>query len=111
MTDGAPARLAPEIAPSGPLEWNETMTTPHLLFAPEIQLPQKAIDADVRGQAVFKCVLTAQGAVTGCNVIKSLPGVDGAVMRALTGRKYAPVLYQGRPVAVLYTFKIRIDPD
>jgi len=69
---------------------------------------REAREARVEGTAVAKCTITAQGSVTSCRVIKSLPFMEKSVLDALYSRRYTPVLWEGKPVAVSYVFNIRV---
>jgi len=54
------------------------------------------------------CVVTAEGQVRACKVIKGLPFMNVAVIDALEQRKYKPAMAQGKAVDVYYTFNIRL---
>ena len=62
------------------------MTQPVLLFGPNIQMTTEALAARVQGSMLVRCALTVDGAVTQCNVIKSLPFMDETVVRVITTR-------------------------
>ena len=57
---------------------------------------------------VVKCVVTTQGIVRNCRVLRSLPFMDRPVMEALGHRWYTPALLHGRPVEVDYTFNVHL---
>ena len=90
------------------MEFNDTMTPPRLISGPNPQYTDKALEHEVKGLIVVKCVITMEGVVHGCRVVQSLPFMDRAVIEALERRRYTPALLQGRPVEVDYTFKIRL---
>lgn len=110
----AGAALPPVLATLGQatgeevLPFGESMTRPELLSDPGIELPHEAVRARVEGTVIVKCVITRQGEVDGCRVIKGLAFVDGAVVSALEARRYRPVTFQGRAVSVSYTFNVHI---
>jgi protein TonB len=91
------------------MEFNDTMTPPAILSGPTIQYTEKALEREVQGLMVVKCVVTLEGIVRECRVIQSLPFMDRAVIEALEHRRYKPALLQGRPIEVDYTFKIRLN--
>jgi hypothetical protein len=62
----------------------------------------------VEGLMVVRCVVSIKGYVNACQVVRGLPLMNGAAVSALERRRYHPALLQGRPVAVYYTFKIRL---
>jgi protein TonB len=92
-----------DVIPFGP-----GMRPPELLSSPTIELPREALLAQVEGMLIAKCVITQQGEVEDCRVIKGLPHMDDTVVSALEERRYRPVVYQGRAVSVSYVFNIRI---
>jgi periplasmic protein TonB len=104
-------------APSTPppsnqvLPFGEGMNRPQLVGGPEPVFPREAREAKVEGTLLAKCVITTEGALTGCRIIKSLPFLDQPVLEALAQRRYTPVSFQGRPVSVEYVipFKFRIQ--
>jgi periplasmic protein TonB len=99
-------------APDVRMEFDERMTHPQYLGGPSPQYTQKALEREVQGTMVVKCVVTAEGRVHGCRVLKSLPFMDRAVVDALERRRYKPATLGGRPVEVDYTFRITLRlPD
>ena len=72
------------------------------------QLSREALVAKVEGLIIAKCTITKEGSVTDCKLIKTLPYMDQAIISNLTARKYTPVMFQGQPVSVEYTFTFRI---
>jgi TonB family protein len=62
----------------------------------------------VEGTMAVRCVVTKQGTVHGCRVLKSLPYMDAAVIRALHQRRYTPALINGQQIEVDYLFQIRL---
>ncbi|WP_394842579.1 energy transducer TonB [Pendulispora brunnea] len=72
-------------------------------------LPREALVAKVEGLILVKCTLTKEGTVEDCKFIKSLPYTEEAILANLKARKYTPVMFQGQPQAVTYTFTFRIQ--
>ena len=56
---------------------------------------------------IVKCVISADGTVNNCQILKPLPHMDAAVLQWLGGAKYSPVTFQGHPQAVSYVFNFR----
>jgi periplasmic protein TonB len=82
------------------------------ISGPPIQYTAEAIDHEVEGTMVVRCIVTTQGDVHDCRVIRSLPFMDREVIDALDRWRYQPYLVDGQPVEVDYTFKIRLSlPD
>ncbi len=92
-----------------PLEFDPNkMTESKLIGGPEIVYTEKALEREVQGTMIVKCVLTAEGRVHGCRVVRSLPFMDRAAIDALEKRRYTPVTMGGRPIEVMYTFKVTL---
>lgn len=113
---GTAISTAPPAPPPPPpsnqvLPFGEGMNRPALVGGPEPVFPREAREAKVEGTLLAKCVITTEGALTGCRIIKSLPFLDQPVLEALAQRRYTPVSFQGRPVAVEYVipFKFKLQ--
>jgi TonB family protein len=90
------------------VEFNESMTVPSMVSGPVPEYTPDALERGVEGSMQVRCVVTADGQVRSCRVLKGLPFMNGAVVGALQRRKYRPALAQGKPVDVYYTFNIRL---
>lgn len=66
----------------------------------QITYSQEARAAHIEGKMLLKCVITVDGSVTNCRVIKGLPMVTKEVLEAVSHAKFTPVMFQGKPVAV-----------
>jgi TonB family protein len=62
--------------------------------------------AHVTGIFIARCRITESGSVDSCSVVKGLPHMDDHVVRTLQQQKFTPVIFEGKPQAVWYTFKI-----
>ncbi len=105
--------IAKEEAPPPPpgetaVEFKDSMTAPAMISGPNPEYTQDAIDRGVEGLMSVRCVVTLEGAVRNCKVLKGLPFMNQAVVAALERRKYKPALSQGKPVDVYYTFNLRL---
>lgn len=90
------------------MEFDERMTQPEKVGGPDPQYTDKAIEREVQGTMVVRCVVTVDGRVHDCRVLKSLPFMDRAVIEALEKRRYKPATLGGRPVEVNYNFRITL---
>jgi TonB family protein len=90
------------------VEFEEHMTAPEMLSGPAPEYTPEAIERGVEGSMQIRCVVTAEGQVRACKVVKGLPFMNAAVIGALERRKYKPAAAQGKPVDVYYTFNIRL---
>ena len=102
----------PPEAPKGPVEFDEKMTRPTKLSGPDPAYTDQAIEREIQGTVVVKCVVTVAGVVQNCRVLQGLPFMDKVVVDALLRRRYSPAMFQGKPIDVDYTFTIRLKlPD
>jgi eukaryotic-like serine/threonine-protein kinase len=104
-----PAAPLPEPAPRDVVPFGEGMTRPVLLQAGRpIIYTREASAARVEGTMIVRCVITTEGKVERCNVIKPLPFMSEAVVEHLNSQRFQPVTYQGKPVSVGYNFSVRL---
>jgi periplasmic protein TonB len=98
------------VGPTGTevLPFQGGMTPPVMLSGAQFSYTREAALAGVEGTVIAKCVITAEGRVRDCRIIRGLPFMDDAVLEALASRTYQPLTFQGRPVNVSYTFNIRL---
>lgn len=61
------------------------------------------------GRAIINCLLTEKGEVKDCVVKQPLPPMTERIVEALLQSTFPPVMFQGRPVAVRYTFTTTVD--
>src|SRR5438067_2708733 len=66
----APVPAAPPPASETAVEFNENMTAPAMISGPQIEYTQDAIDRGVEGQMSVRCVVTAEGEVRNCKVLR-----------------------------------------
>src|SRR5438105_3928450 len=111
---GGRMRIRIAVAPAPPpvadpaIEFNESMTMPSMVSGPSPEYTPDAVERGIEGSMQVRCVITADGQVRSCKVLKGLPFMNGAVVGALERRKYRAALAQGNPVDVYYTFNIRL---
>jgi eukaryotic-like serine/threonine-protein kinase len=93
------------------LPFGEGMTRPVLIERGRpVQFTREALEAKVEGMMIIRCTITTEGHVERCQVLKSLPFLEQAVLENLYSSRYTPVTFQGKPVAVGYTFNVRLAP-
>jgi TonB family protein len=90
------------------VEFNDSMTAPAMIAGAAPEYTPEAVERGIEGTMQVRCVVTVEGQVRGCKVVKGLPFMNGAVIDALEKRKYKPALAQGKAVDVFYTFNIRL---
>ena len=91
------------------LPFGAGMTRPEKIGGPSPQYTREALEARVQGLMIVKCVITTEGKVEKCRIIKPLPHMEQSVLDALYAQRYKPVTFQGRPVQVDYTFNIKLS--
>jgi protein TonB len=90
------------------VDFDDAMTPPRFVSGPGVEYVQQALDREVEGTMVVRCVVTVEGAVHDCRVLKGLPFMNAAVVGALERRRYSAATLGGRPLDVNYTFRIRL---
>jgi periplasmic protein TonB len=111
---GGEGRDGEGLGPGGPgpaVDYQpQAMTPPGRISGPDPEYTPEAIQNEVQGVMIVKCVVSVEGAVHGCRVLQGLPHMDRAVVEALERRRYSPArLQNGQPVEVDYTFRIRLQ--
>jgi len=79
------------------------------ISGPEIQYTPQALEKEVQGTMVVKCLITVDGGVRNCRVQQGLPFMDRAVVETLQQQRYKPYLVGGQPVEVDLTFRIKLE--
>lgn len=103
--DPAVLRLA-KVFNSGGLDPDEGLIPPVQLEARPIQYTKEAIRARAEGMMSVRCVVTVAGLLEQCQVMRSVPLMEKAVLDALASRRYRPAMYRGQPIAVEKSFDI-----
>jgi protein TonB len=89
------------------LPFGEGMNRPELVEGPEPIYKPEALAANLQGTVLARCVITTEGTLQGCRIIKSLRYLDQSVLDALARRRYRPVSFQGHPIAVDYVIEFK----
>ena len=90
------------------VEFDDNMTAPAMISGPAPEYTAEALERGVEGSMEVRCVVTSEGQVRACKVVKGLPFMNAAVVDALQRRTYKPATAQGKPVDVYYTFTLRL---
>jgi TonB family protein len=86
------------------------MTQPQRLSGPDPAYTMEALEHEVEGVLEVQCVVSTSGEVRDCQVRKSVPFMDGAVVQALERRRYSPArLSNGEAIEVQYLFRVRLQ--
>jgi len=59
-------QIGGQIGASGPVEFNDTMTPPAKVSGPDPQYTTQALEREVEGLMIVKCVVSTQGVVRNC---------------------------------------------
>jgi protein TonB len=63
----------------------------------------------VTGLALVKCIITVEGTLQNCKIIKGLPHMDESILSVLKEwRTNGPVMFQGHPVSVEYVIPVKV---
>ena len=100
---------APEQGDPAPIEFNDEMAAPRMIDGRDPEYTREALEREIEGLMLVKCVVTTRGIVRNCRVLKSLPYMDREVIEALENRRYTPALLHGHPISVDYTFRVRLN--
>ncbi len=93
---------------TGPVRmvFNDKMPPIKKVAGPDPEYTQQALDREIQGTMVVRCIIGTTGEVRECQIVKGLPFLDAPTLAALNHRRYQPVIVDGRAVEVEYTFKI-----
>lgn len=89
------ATLAPETMPQSQ---HHRVTRPNKLYGLKIKYPMAAQRLKVEGETSVQCTIHADGRNTNCRILKSLPYLDNAVIRAVEASRSDPIRVDGKPV-------------
>jgi protein TonB len=103
-------QLGGKLGGSSVLPFGAGMTRPSLVSKRDPVYPREAAVAKVGGLMLVKCVITTEGSLRSCRIVKGLPYMDQPVLSALSSWKYTPIQYQGRAVSVEYVIPVRLVP-
>ena len=89
---------------SGVIPFGQGMTRPTQIAGTQPQYNAQAIAARVEGKVLVRCVITVEGTVRDCKVIKGVPMLDEITLAALRSSRFTPITYRGKPESVEYLF-------
>ena len=79
------------------------------ISGPKPDYTPQALEHEVHGIMVVKCLITIDGGVHNCRVVQGLPFLDRSTVAALEQQRYKPYLLNGQPVEIDLTFRIRFE--
>ncbi len=92
----------------GPKQFDATMTPPAVVAGPPLEYTQQALEREIEGTMLVRCIVRVDGSVHDCRVLKSVPFMDRAVVSVLERRRYRPATQNGQALDVEYTFTIKL---
>jgi protein TonB len=95
-------------APKPRIQLDESNVKLKKISGPDPEYTQQAQEHEIEGPMLIKCVITEDGAVRDCRVLKTQPFMDRAAVEALEQRRYEPYVSDGKRTEVDYTFKIML---
>jgi protein TonB len=106
--NGAPGGTGATGGTTIALPFGEGMKRPVAIAQPAPTYSREASAARVEGTVSVRCVITVEGTLRDCRILKGVPYMDGAVLEVLSRWKYTPVTFQGKPVSVFYAINLRL---
>jgi len=58
---------------------------------------------------VVNCTVTTEGTVRDCQILRGIPELNESVLHALERHHGSPATFEGRPVAVRYTYTLTFN--
>ena len=90
------------------IPFGDGMKRPAPIVQPAPVYTREASAARAEGTVSVRCIITVEGTLKDCRIIRGVPHMDAAVLEVLSRWKYAPATFQGRPVSVFYPINLRL---
>lgn len=94
-----------------PVRAGGVVKPPDRLVGVRPEYPPMAIAARVSGSVIIEAVIGTDGLVRDAKVLRSIPLLDEAALRAVRQWRYSPTLLNGVPVAVIMTVTVTFTLD
>ena len=92
--------------PQGPIHLHAGMQAPSKMVDVAPQYPSLARAAHVEGVVILEAVIDAEGSVTSVKVLRSIPLLDDAAVKAVRGWRFTPARLNGQAVPVVMTVTV-----
>lgn len=102
------ARRSAPIEPGESIHGDVYVEPPGRISGRAPVLTPEAIEAGVKGVAIYRCHIPVSGILERCRAIKTLPHMDQELRAALATWRMRPAKANGEPVAIDYVFDLRI---
>jgi protein TonB len=96
----------PPAPPQRPIRLHSGMQAPLKIVDAAPQYPPLAQAAHVEGVVILEAVIDADGSVTSVKVLRSIPMLDEAAMKAVRGWRFTPARLNGQAVPVVMTVTV-----
>jgi Gram-negative bacterial TonB protein C-terminal len=94
-----PALTAPDGSPVLEDE-PEQVTSPKWLSGEAPEYTREALAHHIEGMMVAQCVLTTEGRLENCQILKGLPYMEKAYLASLEASRFTPATLAGKPVSI-----------
>ncbi|HRI67469.1 MAG TPA: TonB family protein [Polyangium sp.] len=84
--------------PASPPTRHVRVIRPDKLYGLNIKYPHAAMQAKIQGETSVMCTIRADGRNTNCKILKGLPYLDSAVIRAVEAARSEPIRVDGKAV-------------
>lgn len=68
--------------------------------------PQEAMAAKPAGTVILEAIVDGSGRVADTRIVKGIPGLDDAAVRAVSQWEFTPTLLNGEPTAIIMTVTV-----
>jgi protein TonB len=82
---------------------------PKLIKSVTPRYPQNALRQGIQGVVIIEATTDLEGRVTSTRVLKSVPRLDQAAVKAVKQWVYEPVVINGRPRRIVFTVTVRFS--
>jgi protein TonB len=90
----------------GPVRVGGAITAPALVSRVEPEYPPLAVQAQVQGVVILEAIVDRHGRVEDVEILRSIPLLDAAAVRAVKQWRYSPLLLNGRPERFVLTVTV-----
>jgi TonB family protein len=106
--------VAPDAAPPPPTSAGSSaavrvgsgIRSPERIKHVDPEYPEVARQAQVQGVVILECTIGPDGKVTDAKVLRGIPLLDAAAIKAVKQWVYAPTVLNGGPVAIIMTVTV-----
>jgi TonB family protein len=93
------------------VKFEKGMPRPRVVQVVAPKLPEEAKRSGVEGTVVLKCVITKDGSLTDCCILRGINGLNKPFYEAVRTWRYEPVVLNGQPINVAYVIQVKFIGD